>query len=727
MNIGKYEVSTPTFIFGAILLALLIAVPSLLMSRMGAIRESMRTDAILNAESIGAEALPDGIAACREMIAADPKKIAARLHLGCLLAVSKNYEDARKEFDAVQDWANATAEEKSLALVGAASSICLAGGTDGKPKNLAEAERTLQKAIEFKETPDALAAMALVQSWKADGKSSELDALVKKALAAEPAPTAALLAELYKLNGTILARKQKPYDAANAYGSVKAITPKNTAMDDSARLTTLAGLTEPSLSSATRREMIAKIMKEIDKFGSARNEALLAIGAAWHLLKGDPDYYDKGNAFDKALETFKLVIAMNARDARAYRCQAALLEERIDSFVADVSIPISGLKGESVPQSAWEILCKRPLNPNAQSQPITTPIAEADQVKVKAIYGLLRDENYIWENLLNQQGLDKSDRRNALLRQISCSRRRVLATPYFKTLRRDESLNLIPDPEDTEILKRAATSGTELSVLDESGRGAYTLGLVQIERGEFAAARNAFADAIKRGYKSEELTKLFAQLNQKPRLVSAGPSVTERQFGNAPLIRASFESPLGLSALKLVKVSLNGKDIPATASGSEILYLPRATEIGGGEQKIRFTASDASGAPIEFPEFSYSVDKDPPTWNVAPNPNDGPVKPDVVFDISAADPSGMNWQTLTMSIVAVKTDAAAPLNVVLIRDGRYTHGVLSAKIKSGERIERSPFKLAPISPLLPGDYKMSIEVSDQAGNKLKDEKKFGVK
>ena len=726
MNLGKLEISTPTIVYAAILLALLIVVPSMVLSRMGAMRESMRRDVIVNAESQGGESLAEGITACRDMIAADPKKVAPRLHLGCLLAASKNYADARKEFEAAAELVAATPEEKSLAMVGAGSAASLDGVTDKKPKNLDDAQRLFQKALEYKDTPDALAALALVKSWKVGSNAPEVEALVAKAFAAEPAPAPALLEELYKLNGVILAKNHKPAEASRSYGSVKALEPANTAMDDIARLTTLSALNEASLTPAARRDMIQKMTQELDKFGKLRNEALLAIGSAWHMLQSEKDYLSKGGAFEKSTSTFKLVLEINSKEIRAYRSLNALYEERIQALAATLPVPISGLKGETLWTNPWDSAAVRSASFAADTAPLSSTLQANEQENLKSISALLRDEQLNWERMLASGDLERTERINAQMRLVACARRRVLLAPWLKTLRRDDSLNVIPENSDVELLKQAVSVASDWAAADDTGRGFHTLGLVQIERGEFAAARNALAEAAKHGFKSEEQSKLFDALTVKPKMVDAGPNVAERQFGTVPLIRAAFESPLGIGAQKLMKVSINGKEVPATILGSQVLYIPNSSEVDGGTHTVHFAANDASGAPMEFPDFRYSIDKEPPTWSVEPNPAGGPVKPDVIFNVTVADPSGVDWASLNMGINTAQT-AAAPLNALLIKDGKYTHGILALKIKGGEAIQRAPFRLVPPNPYAPGEYTMSIDVRDHAGNKLHSEKPFVVK
>lgn len=717
MKIGSIELSTPAFIYAAILAALTVLVPTVAFSRWGAIRESWQRDTIINAAAEGGNSIDDGVAACRAMIATDPSKAAPRLHLGCLLAAAKNYKDAQEAFEHVPDAAKATAEEKSLALTGAGCVLCLDGATGGKPAHVDEAEKLFKKAIEFKDTPDALAAMAILKSWKSE-HSADVDIFVKKALGSPPAPAPGLLVELYKLNGSLLARNHRAADAANAFQSAKAINPTDLQMDDAARLTLLATLHEPGMNAADRRKAIEKMMQDLEKFGKSKRDALLAIGMAWHAFNGDPDYTSQNGPYEKACATFKTMLDLDQKDALAYKNYASLLEERVAALAAELTVPVTGLNGETpLGDGGWTV---DPVPNNTAGG--NGVLAQPDVLRLGKITNLLRDEQTLWEQFMARGEPSKEDKIDAKLRIVSCGRRRVLMAAATRPVRRDVNYNVVLDSGDEQVLKQLLPPATDLAALDESGQGHFVLGLLLIEKGDLPAARTALLESHKRGFKSAELTKLLATLDAKTKILDAGPMPAEHQFGSAPLIRATLESPLGLSTLKGLKITLDGKDVQSSVFGSQILYSPRETEMGGGEHVVKILSSDASGAPIELQQFSYQIDKQPPEWKIDPAP--GEVKGGVVFSISVTDPSGVDWASLSAGIRA-KT-SANPLDVVVAKNGRYSHSLPSINVKMGENILRSPFKLVTPNPFLPGEYTLWIEVRDLAGNKLKDEKAFSV-
>ncbi len=351
MKIGPLEVSISTIVYAAVLLALVIFIPSYALSHYPAMRESWYRDTIINSITEGGETIEAGITACKALIAADPAKAAPRMYLGCLLCNNRNYKEAREAFDGVLDAAKATDEDKSLALTAAACAACLDGSKDGKPEHLDEGERLLLKALSIKETPDALGTMAIVKSWLA---KNEAEGFVKKAFAAEPAPAPALLEQLYKLQGSILSRNHKPAEAGNAFRAVKAVNPDNTQMENNTLVAGLEALTAPGTEPAARRALIEKTTLEVEKFGKGKADAMMAIGTAWQMLKKEPDYDAPNGPFDKARTTFRQMIDMNPKESRAYRNLATMLEERIAELAAQLSVPVTGLNGEAPRPSVWD-------------------------------------------------------------------------------------------------------------------------------------------------------------------------------------------------------------------------------------------------------------------------------------------------------------------------------------------------------------------------------------
>ncbi len=705
MKIGSLELSISTFVYALILVVILFMVPVVAMSKWAQMREAWHRSTILNAMAEGGDSVDSGIAACQALIAADGSKAAPRMYLGCLYCLNKNYKDAQEAFDHVQDAAKATPEEKSLALTAEGCAACLAGEKDGKPGNLELAEGLFKKALEVKETPDALGAMALLKSWKSE---AEAEPFVNKAFVAEPAPSLAMLEQLYRLQGSILAHHHKPGEAGAAFGSVKALNPGNATMDDAARFATLASINEPGLDSAARRTAIEKMTMESSKFGKAEGDALLAIGMAWLSLKKDPEYAATNGPFDRARLTFRQMLDRNPKDARAYKCLAAMLSERAETLSAELTVPVTGINGEAPHAStSWTA----PAAGAEHAQP--ERYSKEDQTRVNTILALNRDEDAMWERMLRQSDVAKEDKIDAKIRMLACVRRQIWLT--------DAEAG-----QHEALVKRAVEIAGELVALDASGRSHQLQALVLIDKGDLAGARASLLEAAKRGPLTPESTKLLAELDVKAKLIDVGPApAIEREFGAAPLIRATVETPLGLSALKNIKVTMNEKQVPATVFGTQILYLPSEADMSGGPKTVQIVAGDSTGSHLEFPKFTFLIDKEPPTWAI--DPPAGAVKGDVVFSINLKDESGVDWGTLSAGMRSTKTTAEAPFDVVFVRDGHFSHALPRLNVKTGELVLRSPFKLtAPTETIPSGEYKVWIEVKDVLGNKLKDEKIYTV-
>src|ERR1043165_1671611 len=334
MKIGSIELSISTVIYASILIVLALVLPIVGLSRWGAMRDSWHRNAVVSATLQGSDSVESGILACRKLIATDPASPAPRLYLGCLLMTNKNYAEAKEAFLAVESADKATPEDKSLALVGAGCIACIDGAKGNKPANIPEAERLFQKAIDYQATPDALAAMALLKSWKSGPQGADVEALVAKALDASPAPPPGLSEQLYRLHASILAHHNKAADATAAYRAVKVINPANKEMEDSVLESMLIALNQPGLDAATRRAEIERVMHEIERFGNRKVDALLAIGLAWSSFRNEPNYMNPNTgAFDKARSAFRQATEVKPKDARGHKDLAALYEDRARLWV----------------------------------------------------------------------------------------------------------------------------------------------------------------------------------------------------------------------------------------------------------------------------------------------------------------------------------------------------------------------------------------------------------
>ncbi|HLX64638.1 MAG TPA: hypothetical protein VKX17_25420 [Planctomycetota bacterium] len=707
MKIGSIEMSISTAVYGAILIFLALLLPIVGLSKRGAMREAWHRGTVLSGVVEGGENIDSGIEACKKLIAADSSKPAPRLFLGCLLGQNRNYKEAREAFASVEDAAKATPEDKSLALVGAGVMVCLDGVNEktGQPANMPEAERLFQKALTYSETPDALAALALLKSWKSSPPGPDVEALVNKAFAASPAPPPKLLEQLYRLQGAILTLNHKAGEAAQAYGAVKAIDPTNTQTEDAVRNSALASLTAPGLDDAKRRATIEKVAAELEKFkGAARVDAQYAVGLAWAQLKGDPNYLAVKGPFEYARTIFRQMYETAPKDPRGCKSFVALLDERIEAISKELSVTITGFNGdvEKKGGSPWAAPEK---NPGER-------YSKEDQDHIKALNNLLRDQDTALKKFLESGDPSKEDKLDALLRLLTCVRRQIWLLEPEQIGARDF------------LFKRALDTTAEMIPLDNTGRAEFSQGVLLIEKGDLAAARTALLAAAARGLKTPELTALLSQLDAKTKLADAGPDPRERRFGSAPLIRATLDTPLGPSLLKGAKITLNGNPVPATIYGSQILYVPTPEQMTNGENVVHI-ASDIPGAPLNFPKISFLIDKDPPTWVLDP-PAPGTIKSDAVINIKLADASGVDWSTLSVGARGTSSNNQ-PYEVVFIRDGKYPHALPRIKVKTGEVVTRSPVAIAAGDQFPDGSMKIWIEVKDVLGNKLKDERIYQVK
>lgn len=705
MRIGNHEVTVSTLIHAAVIGALTLALLLVATRTYSSVREAWQRGAILaslseSADSTNTVALEQGIVACNALIAADPARSAPLLYKGCIYSKLGNHAEAKSAFEQAAAASKATLEEKSIALAAASSEAALDGGKDGRPAHLDDALKLAQKALEVSATPDALATEAVLKSWQDSISDAQLEALVDKALAASPAPAAANLEQLYRLKSALLLRAKKPNEARDGVARVKAINPFNTQVGEVGRNAQLSAILDTSLDPAARRAQIESVSANVNSFGARRVEALQAVAMAWHSFSSAPDYLASDGPFAKARAVLNQLIQANPKDFRAPRLLAAMLEERIDLTVKELSAPFSGLNGESPHASAWDDASKK-----------AEEISKDDLERLTRIRQYASEEENVWQRVVDQAS-DKKERVEAKTRQLLAMRRQVWSTRVADAAWRESLIN-----------KAVAVAG-ELAALDGSGKGHWLLSLTQIEKGNLGAAFTALSEARKRGYKTPEVEKLFASFQTSSELVDFGPAPNERQFGAAQVIRATLKIPEA-ATLSNVRLEIDGKDAVKTLVGNQVFSVLDDSGMTGAAHKVKISADAGPGMSLSFPEFTLNIDKDPPVWKLTPAP--GTEIKTQVWQVDLKDATGVDWGKLNAGLRAVKTQSAVISDMRLIKDGRYVRTIASIKAKSGDPVVASPFGIAPPNDLPPGEYKIWIDVPDTVGNRLKDEKVFTIK
>lgn len=705
MRIANHEVTPLTLIHVAILGVAAVVVILFSIRSYGKVRESWERDTI-NAALAATEPadIDNGIASCKAMIAADKDRAVLHLLLGTLQAKKGEYKDAREAFEAAGNAKDATSDEKSMAFAAAAACVANDGAKDGKAVHINDALKLNDKAAAIKATPEALAGDALLQSWNESKPIEELDKLVNAALAAQPAPSAQVLDQLYRLQGSILLRQKKNSDATAVFNRDKFVNPFNSLIGKAAQNNQLNEVMDTSLDYAIRAPKIEKLYNDAPAFGKDRSTAILAAALALHTFNKAPNYMAPDGPFTKARTYLNTLIQSDGKDPRAYRALNGMLEERIEELAKDIVTPLSGFRGETKGQGAWD----EPLKPG-------TDIAKEDIERLGKIRQYCIDQENIWQRLY-EQSADKKERVEARSRQLLAIRRQIWCTRPNEQTWRDA------------LFTKARQVATDLSILDETGYGFWQLALVQIDNGNLGEAFAALGKARERGkFATPEIAadveKLYSQFNASSEVVDYGPVPNVRQFGTAQVLHATLKLPDGAQQLVSAKIELDGKEKEKLTVGTQIFSIITPDELKGEGHKVKVTAQVGAGTPIVFPEFSLNVDKDAPTWSLAP----GTALPGQSWMIELKDASPIEWGKLSIVLKMVKVTNTIIGDKPVVRDGRYARGIPALNIKMGDLVRSSPITVAAPEPLPAGDYKILIEVSDAFGNKLKDEKAVTVK
>lgn len=700
MRIGNREITPITLLHLGVAGAALLALIAFGMRSYSSVREAWCRDKILAAVTgTDNDAFTSGAAACDSLIAANPDRVAPRFYLGVIRCKEGAYAAAKASFEGAADCKSASPEEKSLALSAAASALALDGAKDGKPAHIDDALKLVERALAAKETPDALATAAILKSWRDGPESPGVEVALKGAMSLAPAPNAAALEQLYRLQGNALLRAKKSSDAAEAFGRVKAINPFNSQIGDASRNAQLTEIMDTTIEPAVRRAKIEKVANNINDFGKGKNDALLACAIAWRSFTGAPDYYAPEGPYTKAKTILTQLMSSDSVNPRAYRIYCGMCAQRVSELIKDLTVTVSGLNGETPLQDKW------------LEVPKSDDLTKDDIERLSKIRQFSNEEEITWQKFFDHIP-DKKARVEAKSRQVMALRRQVWSTRAVETAFRDS------------LLDKASKAATELAQLDDSGYGHWQLALILVEKNQQGLAFNALQEARKRGFNSPDFTALYSRFRASSDVVDYGPAPGERQFGTAQLIRVTLQvSDAG--ALSDIKMDLDGHEVKKIVMSDQIFSLIDDKALTGDSHKIKISAQSADKQPVAFPEITLNVDKDPPAWLVTPPPAED--NKSQVWQIELKDASGLDWNKVSVGIRAVKVQSGFVGDMPLVKDGRYTRGVTSIKIKSGDVVRSSPFVIAPSNELPAGQYKIWIDASDIVGNRLKDEKPFTVK
>lgn len=696
MKIGPINIRFPTVLYFIAVVATAIALSILWRKNEDVRAESFYRESIFRALNDNrADVMTSGVDACRFLIKLRPDRINPHLYLGTLLLKQNQPGEAHRVFEKAAQLSAASSEELAWALTGAgvAQFDTLSKGNLVQARE--EAEKYFLRAKNWNEnSADALANLALVQPWETAAKAlAESERYCKLALATPSPGSLATQQNLHHLQGMLLFQSGKPVEAIAAFERAHALCPEWDAPLEGVRMAVLACVLREDIDAKTRRDLLEKTEREMAQYGEHQSLALNVLAAGWVLLKSSPE--DAAGLFVHAQNLLKTAIQKDSSDGQAYLNQAGLIEDRIIALGKQLKALVSGINGETPVANPWTASYDDKAKPSPGDKSILIDIR-----------ALLVSEDELWRQYLEKAAGQVPQKINGKLRQLACIRRLGWLTAK-------------EDPQHKILLDRALTAANELLSLDVSnGNFHFLLGQILRERNEFPDAFKAFQMAESKGLKTPELSMLLNVLGKKCEIVDVWPNSTRRFFGSVPLVGVSLKT---LVPIKNAGMKINGKTVAPIIAGTQIFYLPANDELKDGEQNVAISVSDSSGQIIEFPEFSFSADKKPPTWKFSQEI----VGSQPVWTITLWDETGIDFNSLKINLATVKSNTI--VNADLIKNGKYNSAMTKINIKSGTNVNLMPFKLCASLDLTPGEYSLAISVQDYEGNGLVDKKAITLK
>jgi tetratricopeptide (TPR) repeat protein len=711
MKIGKIDVTVPMIAYFAGFVVALVVLLTMWSKNSDQRYEAICRGAIYRGMyDDGGDAINKAVESCQGIVDRNPGKVTARLYLANVQFRQKNYTAAQKSFEEAAGLSGATNREKGWAYTGAGVSVFTAAAKDKQAKAAVTAAEFFKKALAAdKNCVDAMVNLGLVELYKGDPTSiDEAEKWCNTALELQAAgkslvPSLKAQEQLYVLKAIVSAKRGKNSDAVANFDRVKAFRQQNTNSESNRRMAMLASVTEKGLDVAVRRELLTKLESDVSKYGKDSVAAYNALGIGNSLQESEPDFATVGMA--AAIRHLTKAIDTDVKDLRGYHNLSVVLQRRMQAVAAKVSIPLTGLTGETPVNNRWL---------NAEKVTRYTPIEKG---YINELKKLLENEEALWKKMQDKGKLEPADRIESKLRQLVCLRRWMYllepeeeaqrAAPIVRAINLQKDLEALA-PDDPVVLQ--------------------ALGYFLLDKGDYLGAHKQFAKAAEKGAKSPELDRLIQGLGVKPEVGDIRPAPGKRFLGPRPLIGGTLKAISAGGVPKQAVMKIDDQPVQAVLSGPlgmQLLYYPNEKDLKDGEHSVTITMSDSLNQPVEFPSFTFALDKMPPKLGITPDLGT-PLAGNTVFTVTLEDRTGVDFSTLKITMKSTKSKGKDEL---LISEGRVKRTMLETTPprKIGFPIDSETFQFTAGKNLEPGEYEITIVVSDLAGNILTENKKFTVK
>jgi tetratricopeptide (TPR) repeat protein len=707
MKIGPVDIRIHALVYLGGIVAMIIIMFAIWRSNsVGRVETIYRSSIMLalNVDDKDVNYLEESAETCRTLIRVSPEKIAPRLYLGTILLRLNKAGEALTVFNEIEKMGSASADDKRLAQLcgGVAKFRSVAGDDATKYAGAAQEVESKFQSIVDKNAgdADALANLALARALKLQGAKSAdpkayeaIKTMCEQALSAKTPPSLSSLEQLHCLLAYIAYVRNNPMESFDNYQRAQALQPGTTMLADNQRRTMLAAILKPEMAPQLRIKWIKDVERDQNKFGQKNLPMVLnALGFARTLLKDEPDFVKVH--LDAARYDFNQARIIDAKSPAPYKNMCGLLEDRIAELAKTLTVSITGISGETPQPNPWVNVEQKSLS----AQEVGT---------INGIQGILKEEETIWSQYVDQVAQTPEEKIDGKLRQLSCLRRMRWAMP--------EKTGEIHLP------KIATIAGELLKLGPNNPEVHFAVGQTLFEKGDKLGAFREFEAAKNCGLNTPSFNRLLNQLSGQSELIDIVPEKGGvRAFGLKPLFRATIRG-IDMNTVKDFSITLDTRTVSSTRVGSQVLYVPQEVELSDGKHDLVFTASIVDSEPKTI-QREFFVNKKPPAWSVTPSDPDM-IATQPLWTITLDDISGID----SSSLKVILKNANGGFQKQLIAEGRYKVRSEVAKSEVGGKVDTSSFKVSTGSDIPPGDYLLEINVSNNAGIPLNDSKKYKIK
>lgn len=669
----------------------------------------------------------DGIKQCDNLLTVLRGNVPARLYRATFLYRLKNYDKAKEAFLAIANESAATAPQRAMASFGVGTVVFQVRPegekaaaaveacewylkavkldpelTDAKVGILAAAIWRLSTVEEGADTPEAKAVYKQVGEWlshvlKEAGPESKtaaaVNSLLVKALDVlekerRPANFEGM-ALFYQLKGMVLGRVEQVVESEAAFDAAQAIQIRwPSAVNNQWRMM-LKLLPGAKMKLADREALLQKYQARTQNFPKDAPVAFNAFGVGWYRTKestSDVNFVNRG--FPQAIEALRP--GFDNGEPVAMMNAIALLDERLyERLLLPISPDFFLPFPPQTSGNLWigeEAAKKKPLSIEAQQY--LGPVRQAADGMQKLL-----------TTFVKRGRLDAKREVDLKLRILACET--IMA--HVEASER---------PRWVELATRATELKAQAADVPEVLRAfAYLMFMA----GNYGEAGKALRRAAELDPNNQKISGLVAAVSATPKLVHPRPS-KNGWFGERALVRVTMFSPQAPGGISGGEMLYDGQKVEALTVGSQLVYLVPEGRLSDGKHVIKASALDGYGNKAEI-EFEFGVDKVPPNAGAEPAPGGDVAGPLPVWTIKLSDEGvGVDLMSVQVRLKNIG-GGATPCRSVLVENGTYQVDMAGTPAKRGERVPGETFKVASVINLTPGQYELTVSLSDQAGNK----------